>query len=109
MTHLQNIAVVVEDELSGAVMQRLIEASGRGFVIDRLINARGYGQIKSGIEKFRSSSYALPHVILTDLDNYPCPPALLDNWGATELPPQCLVRIAVHEVEAWLLADREGK
>lgn len=105
---MQGIAVVVEDELSGAVMRRLIAATGRNFVIDRMINARGHGQIKSGIEKFRASSYALPHVVLTDLDRYPCPPALLDNWGATNLPPQLLFRIAVREVEAWLLADREG-
>lgn len=105
---MQGIAVVVEDELSGAVMRRLIAATGRNFVIDRMINTRGHGQIKSGIEKFRTSSYALPHVVLTDLDRYPCPPALLDNWGATDLPPQLLFRIAVREVEAWLLADREG-
>lgn len=105
---MQSIAVVVEDELSGAIMRRLIAAMGRNFVIDRMINTRGHGQIKSGIGKFRTSSYALPHVVLTDLDRYPCPPALLDNWGATDLPPQLLFRIAVREVEAWLLADREG-
>lgn len=108
MTQTQPIALIVEDELSGAVMRRLIAATGRNFVIDRMINARGHGQIKSGIGKFRTSSYALPHVVLTDLDRYPCPPALLDNWGATDLPPQFLFRIAVREVEAWLLADREG-
>jgi hypothetical protein len=108
MTYLQSICVVVEDELSGAVMRKLIATTGRNFMVDRMVNARGNGQIKSGVEKFRTSSYTLPHVVLTDLDNYPCPPALLDNWGATNLPPQLLFRIAVHEVEAWLLADREG-
>lgn len=106
---MQNIAVIVEDELSGAVMRRLIAATGRNFAIDRIINARGNAQIKSGMQqKFRASSYALPHVVLTDLDRYPCPPALLDNWGVTDLPPRLLFRIAVREVEAWLLADREG-
>lgn len=106
---MHSIAVIVEDELSGAVMRRVIAATGRNFVIDRMINARGNAQIRAGMQqKFRSSSYVLPHVVLTDLDRYPCPPALLDNWGATELPPQLLFRIAVREVEAWLLADREG-
>lgn len=105
---MQSIAVVIEDELSGAVMRRLISATGRNFVIDRMINAHGNGQIKSGIGKFRTSSYALPHVVLTDLDRYPCPPALLDSWGAIDLPARFLFRIAVREVEAWLLADREG-
>ena len=105
---MQSIAVVVEDELSGAVMRKLINATGRNFVIDRMINARGYGQIKSGMGKFRTSSHVLPHVVLTDLDRYSCPPALLNNWEATDLPPRLLFRIAVREVEAWLLADREG-
>lgn len=105
---MQSIAVIVEDELSGAVMRKLIAATGRDFVIDRMINARGHGQIKSGIEKFRTSSYVLPHVVLTDLDRNPCAPFLLEKWGATDLPPQFLFRIAVREVEAWLLADREG-
>lgn len=108
MIHFQNIAVVVEDELSSAVIRKLIAASGRNFAIEMVINARGYGQIKAEMEKFKSSCYALPHVVLTDLDNYRCPPALLDHWGATDLPPQLLFRIAVREVEAWLLADREG-
>ena len=104
----QFIVVAVEDELSGAVMRRLIADSGRNFVIDRLINMRGGGQIKAGIKKFKSASHALPHVILTDLDSYSCPLALLQNWKAVQLPPQLLFRIAVREVESWLLADREG-
>ena len=108
MTLAQFIVVAVEDELSGVVMRRLIAASGRNFAIDRLINTRGNGQLKSGMKKFKSASHALPHVILTDLDNYTCPLALLKNWKAVHLPPRLLFRIAVREVESWLLADREG-
>lgn len=108
MTYAPSLIIAVEDELSGAVMSRLIAFSGRQFVIDRIINARGYGQLKAGIAKYRLASRVLPHVLLTDLDRSPCPPALLDSWGARNLPSQLLLRIAVREVEAWLLADREG-
>ncbi len=104
----QAILVAVEDELSAAVMRRLVAEVGRNFVIDRIINKRGNGQLRTGVPKFKSASHALPHVILTDLDRYPCPPDLLQAWGATNLPPQLLVRVAVREVEAWLLADRLG-
>jgi len=45
---------------------------------------------------------------LTDLDRYPCPTALFDDWRVGALPPTMLLRIAVREVEAWLLADRKG-
>lgn len=108
MTLARFIVVAVEDELSGVVMRRLIASSGRDFAIDRLINTRGNSQLKAGMRKFKSASHGLPHVILTDLDRYTCPPALLEHWRAVHLPPQLLFRIAVREVESWLLADREG-
>lgn len=102
------ILVAVEDELSAAVMRRLIAVVDRGFVIDRIINTRGNGPLRTGVPKFRAASHVLPHVVLTDLDRSSCPPDLLKKWGATNLPPQLLVRVAVCEVEAWLLADRSG-
>lgn len=103
-----HVIVAVEDALSAAVMCRLIRESGRNFVVSRIVNARGYGQLKSGMTKFRNASHTLPHIVLTDLDRYPCPPALLADWKATGLPARMLLRIAVKEVEAWLLADRAG-
>jgi hypothetical protein len=103
-----NLLVAVEDELSAAVMCKLIQATGRNFVISRIMNARGYGRLKADMSKFRTACHVLPHVVLTDLDQYPCPPALLRDWKAQSLPPQLLIRVAVREVEAWLLADRNG-
>jgi hypothetical protein len=102
------LMVAVEDALSLSVMRRVVLASRRNFVISRVFQSRGFGQIKAGIPKFKNASRVLPHVILTDLDQYPCPPVLLEDWGATHLPANMLLRIAVREVEAWLLADREG-
>lgn len=103
-----NLLLAAEDDLSVAVMRRLIKASGRDFLIARTINARGYGRLKADMGKYQTASHVLPHVILTDLDRYPCPPALLEDWGVTTLPSRMLFRVAVREVEAWLLADREG-
>lgn len=88
-------------------MEKLLWFSGWNFTA-RVFNARGFGALKKGMDKFREASRFLPHIVLTDLDRYPCPPALLDNWGATQLPANFLFRIAVREVEAWLLADRVG-
>jgi hypothetical protein len=48
-------------------------------------------------------------VILTDLDTASCAPELITNWcGRGVLPKDLLFRVAVHETEAWLLADLEG-
>lgn len=104
----RRVLLAVEDELSAAVMRRLIAASGRDFIIDRVFNARGYGRLKIGVDKFKSASHALPHIVLTDLDTCPCPPELLRQWHATQLPPQMLLRVVVRTIEAWLLADRGG-
>lgn len=108
MNNSHSLIIAVEDELSGAVMGRLISFSGRNFLINRIFNARGNTQLKAGMTKFRAASRVIPHIVLTDLDRCPCPPALIDNWKANQLPPQLLFRVAVREVEAWLMADRAG-
>lgn len=89
-------------------MRRLIAVSGKNLVIDRVFIAGGNGPLKAGVGRFIAASHALPHVVLTDLDSSPCPPALLRDWRADRLPPRVLFRVAVREVEAWLMADRSG-
>lgn len=100
--------IVAEDVLSLAVLRRVIAESGRDFLVSREFQTRGYGRIKSGIPKFRNACKALPHIVLTDLDQAACPVALLSDWGAIDLPESMMLRVAVREVEAWLLADRKG-
>ena len=103
-----DILVVVEDELSAAIVNKLVSDSRRDINIARIVNERGNGSIKNGIDKYKSASHVLPHIILTDLDRVECPPKLLENWNAVNLPNRILFNVAVKEVEAWLLADREG-
>lgn len=102
------IQLVVEDELSEAVLRKLIEYSGREFAIHGVLRMGGFGQIKSRIQQFKNASNVIPHIVLTDLDQYACAPKLLFDWGANTLTPALLFRVAVREVEAWLLADRNG-
>lgn len=108
MTMLHSIVIAVEDELSGAVMNKLVEHSGRNLSVTRIFNARGNGKLRAGMNKYREASRIFPHIVLTDLDRCPCPPELIKTWKADQLPSQMLFRVAVREVEAWLLADRAG-
>ncbi len=104
-SHFLNI--IIEDVVSEAVMNRLLSHVGfSGNTTFRI--TRGNGMIKKSISKYKGASRVVPHIVLTDLDRYPCPPALLDDWNVGELPPSMIMRIAVREVEAWLLADRMG-
>jgi len=50
-----------------------------------------------------------PLVLLTDLDSKPCASVLIKEWLGRNSPPINLVlRVAVRDVESWLLADHEG-
>jgi hypothetical protein len=108
MKNIRSIAVVVEDELSATVMRKLINYSDRNFLIQSMFNMRGNGEIKKSITRFKNASKALPHIVLTDLDREACPVKLLNDWNATNLPQTLLFRIAIRQVESWLLADAKG-
>jgi hypothetical protein len=100
------VNVIVEDALSDAVMRKLLLHVG--FQSEPTVRImRGNGNIRAGMSKFVEASRYFPHVVLTDLDRLPCPPALIQNWNIRQIPATMLFRIAVHEVESWLMADRE--
>lgn len=103
-----NVLLVVEDEPSEAVLRRLVASAGHKLKVSTVIRAQGAGNIKNSLTIFRNASHVTPHIVMTDLDTYPCPPELLKDWKVGVLPERMLIRIAVREVESWLLADREG-
>ncbi len=47
-----------------------------------------------------------PWLIIVDLDDADCPPPLLESWLPNPAEYMCF-RVAVREIESWLLADRE--
>lgn len=108
MSKILEVALVVEDVLSLVVMEKVLTHTGRGYKVVRPMVERGVGNIRQSIAKYRNASNALAHVVLTDLDQATCPPFLREQWGVAILPNSMLFRIAVREVEAWVLADRVG-
>jgi hypothetical protein len=105
---IENIAVVVEDDLSLAVIEQVVMQSHQSIHIARALVERGFGNIKRSMGKYRNASNVIPHVILTDLDQEDCPIALRRAWGCEDLPNTLIFRVAVREVEAWLLGDSEA-
>jgi len=49
----------------------------------------------------------MPHIVLTDLDMGECAPTLLNEWLLVPAHHNLLFRVAVREVESWVLADRD--
>jgi len=108
----------VEDAPSAAVVRKLVTA--RNAQLDHRLVFRsgfpaimgGYGAIKSKCKAFLNMARAGSHtLIMTDLDTAECACALIRDWfaipqgDALELPSQCIFRVAVREVESWILAD----
>jgi hypothetical protein len=102
------VVLVFEDALSESVLLRLLEHSARPFVVDRSIYSHGNSQFPSKIPVYKLACKSVPHIVFTDLDRVECAPRLLSKWGVGELPREMLLRVAVRETEAWLLADRKG-
>ncbi len=102
------VTLVYEDELSEFILIKVLNQFGNKYCINTSINSYGYGQIKTHINGYNQACKALPHIILTDLDNRECPLALIKDWFKNDLHPNMIFRVAVKEVEAWILADAEG-
>lgn len=102
------IRVVSEDELGAAVVIKLNEQTRRPRTIERTIITNGFGALDKNIAGYNNASRVIPHIVIRDLDRIDCPPVLLDRIRPASPNPGFLLRIAVREVEAWLLADRKG-
>lgn len=103
------VNIATEDELSEAVAVRLVNlAFGEGRV-GTLLGRKGNGYLIKKLSSFRQMANREPVLILTDLDDTNCAPALLNKWlNGQALPENLLLRVAMRETEAWLLADRDG-
>lgn len=104
-----NLMIATEDELSEAVIERLVRDSATPWMITVRMRENGNGYLRRKLEGLLRTANRVPVCLLTDLDRMPCPPGLIRDWlGGRALPAEMRFRVAVREVEAWLLADREG-
>ena len=102
------INLLFEDALSEAVLKQILKQSQRPFLVGDCFNQRGNDQIQKKISGFNNAAKGMPYLVLTDLDNADCPLVILSEWLTQPKHPNLLFRIAVKEVEAWLLAHREA-
>lgn len=103
--------IATEDQLSEALAARIVCGAGHTVAAKIPKDRRkhgGFGYLKMRLPDFVASCQGgINFLLLTDLDTCPCPPELLDTWFANlTRPASLLVRVAVKEVEAWVLADR---
>lgn len=100
------INLVFEDSLSGSVLQKLLDNSQKNYLVGYRYNSGGYGWIKQRINGFNSAARGMSYLILTDLDQCECPPALMDQWLIGDRHHNLIFRVAERQVESWLLGCR---
>jgi len=103
---IQSIGIATEDILSEAVVEKILESAPIDFNVVWKQRKQGFGYLKKNIRKFNEIANIYPVMLVTDLDQSSCAFELMTNWLNTPKNPNFLFRVAVREVESWLLADR---
>ncbi|MBE9483418.1 MAG: DUF4276 family protein [Bacteroidetes bacterium] len=121
------IDIAVEDDLSEAVIRKILPDK---YVVGKRRNLKqgGSGHLKKSIRAYnKNAAKGMPITVLTDLDKpltparryttpvvidsdaekYRCAPTLIKKWLPVPIHHNLLFRVAVREVEAWVLADRD--
>lgn len=102
------INLAVEDDLSEWVLRRVLLERSAEFAIGPVFKKSGFGYLKKMTRAFNNMAKVSPVLMLTDLDDRPCAPELLSEWLENPRHPNFMLRVAVREVEAWLLGcDQE--
>src|SRR4030042_1572233 len=99
------IQSAVEGLLDEAVIKRLIEHIGA--VPGPTYGKYGKSYLREKVGGYNAAARSSPWVVLVDLNHEEdCAPPLRASWLPHPERGMCF-RVAVREVEAWLLADRE--
>ena len=104
---LNSVILAVEDGLSEVISTKILKSFGIEVMVVLGNNGNGYLRKKS--PELNKSANGMDIFLLTDLDSPEnCPPELIHSWIRAPLNPRFFFRVAVMEVESWLMADRTG-
>ncbi len=95
-----------EDAIHEAVLGKIVLQTAGKYEVLHCYRRGGYGYLKTHIFGWNAAAQITPFFVLTDLDRNECPVTLMKDWLPGKRHPQLIFRVAVREVEAWLLADR---
>jgi len=108
MTLLPTVYLAAED-VPGLAVGRKLVAAASPLTVHREENGHGWSKLKKKVRNYQMmAGFGYPVLLITDLDRAECPPSLRRLWIDTQPHETFLFRVAVREIEAWLLADRDG-
>ncbi len=99
------ISGAVEGIVDEAVLRRLVQhVQG---TVNAVYGKNGKTHLRQRLDGYNQAARFGPWIVLVDLDHEAdCAPLFRTAWLPNPAPLMCF-RVAVREVEAWLLADRE--
>ena len=105
---LNNVILVVEDRLSDAVSIKILRYFDIEIVQRVIYEGNSYLQRKA--QGYNQAAHQeCGTFMLTDLDSPKvCPPTLIRSWVKGRLNRWFFLRIAVMEIESWIMADRQA-
>ncbi len=104
---MSGITLASEDELSEQVGLCLVAEVG--LHAHQCLRRGGSGYLRSRVGNFCQMAAREPVILITDLDQSACAPALIADWLQGAVQPAGLVfRVAVREIESWLIADHDA-
>ena len=105
--NLNNMILAVEDRLSDAVATKILETFSVKIV--KRIGFQGKSDLERKTPELNRAANGITVFMLTDLDSpRDCPPEFIRSWIKDTLNPRFFFRVAVMEVESWIMADRVG-
>jgi len=100
------ISAAVEGMVDEAVVRKLILEAG-GYP-GSVYGKNGKALLRRQFSGYNNAARHWPWIVLVDLDrDGECTPPLREDWVSDPAPYLCF-RVAVREVEAWLMADAES-
>jgi len=79
MTSPIPLNLAVEDALTESLFGKILQTIPTTYAVRTIYNRGGYGYLKQNINGFNNAAKGVPFLIGTDLDTYPCPPALIED------------------------------
>lgn len=100
--------IAVEDILSEVVARKILHSVRPDLSVTTVLGHRGKSYLKTKVRELNRTAMAVPVLLLVDLDTPSvCPPSLISSWLGGPAQPKLLFRVAVMEIETWIIADRE--
>lgn len=99
------ISAAVEGDVDEAALRRVSETLGA--TIHAVYGKKGKSHLRQKVESYNRAANFSPWIFLIDLDDEAqCAAELVRAWLPRPAPQMCF-RVAVREIESWLLADGE--